>query len=148
MQPDGESRGVQKNELPIPSGAAGALPSQPRHVVAKAFACIYFFPPKPWLWLSCRGVGHSFSRQDPPKKAMRRANLSFYRHSSGKAIERAAITSLHVFTQCPETPRAPTSVVWPSQEPGQTANRAGLAQEPMPGWHRGSHRAGMVQLPQ
>lgn len=68
MHPDGEGRSVQKNELPISSDAAGTLPSQPRHVLAKAFACIYFFPLKPWLWLRCRGVGHSYGRQDPPKK--------------------------------------------------------------------------------
>lgn len=68
MQPEGEGRGVQKNELLIPSGAAGALPSQPHHVLAKVFACIYFFLPKRCLWLRCRGVGHSFGRQDPPKK--------------------------------------------------------------------------------
>lgn len=132
----GRAGACKKNELLIPSGAAGALPSQPHHVLAKVFACIYFFPPKPWLWLRCRGVCWSFIRQaGSPKKGMGRANLSFYRHSSGKATDRAAITSLRLFTQCPERARAPSSVVLPSQEPGQTANRAGLARESMPGRH-------------
>lgn len=76
---------------------------------------------------------------------MGRANLNFYRHSSGKATDRAAISTLHSFTQCPETPRPPAGGVLPSQEPGQAAQRVGMAQEPMPRRHRGILRAGTVQ---
>lgn len=42
----GRAGACKKNELLIPSGAAGALPSQPHHVLAKVFACIYFFSSK------------------------------------------------------------------------------------------------------
>lgn len=78
---------------------------------------------------------------------MGKANLNFYRHSSGKATGRAAISTLHSFTQCPETPRPPAGGVLPSQEPGQAAQRVGMAQEPMPRRHRGIRRAGRVQPP-
>lgn len=55
-----------EHELPVPGGCAGRPPARPRRAPARALACACS-PPELWLWRRCRGIGHSFSRQDPQK---------------------------------------------------------------------------------
>lgn len=65
----------------------------------------------------------SWARSAP--KMSEKVELSFYRHSSGKAIGHAAMPSL-------SAQKSPTVGILLSQEPGQTAART------MPRCHRGS----------